>query len=255
MYHSPSGSALLCTSAPTALDEVLPASWTCEHHQWSPPKPQKGFQHSCLHRNHTPCDRDNRCEVTFIGIHKIRPFIHSHSFYDWWTMHFLYMFCAYFVHTWHRLSPVKQARIHSGLWSGQRLDCRWLLVACHQWWLPPIFQTSKTREREGGEYKEVYRKITLHNPHLDDNCCYCKVYPETIQPTVLLIKLLVLRNNSFKDEILESQSSNRCEKPAVPWVDDDHWIIRTVCHADMTLKSVLFVLEDCYHSQGTIFPR
>jgi len=41
------------------------------------------------------------------------------------------------------------------------------------------------------------------------------IYPEVEHPAVVLVKALLHRNNLLQDEILECQSSDGSEKPAV----------------------------------------
>lgn len=70
-----------------------------------------------------------------------------------------------FFHTWHRLSPAKQARTQLGLWSERRSVSHWLLVACHQSPHPPTFQISKT-------VKEYIKWHFLFDIKIPSNDCW-----------------------------------------------------------------------------------
>lgn len=63
------------------------------------------------------------------------------------------------------------------------------------------------------------------------------IYPEVEQPAVAVIKVLLTRNNLLKDDVLERQSSNSWEEPAVSCVKDGHWVGRKLS-GDSRLQTI-----------------
>lgn len=134
MSHNPSVTWIdqLDTSFPTGLEGALTDQYKCGPHQWSLPMPRQEFQHSYLCRNHTPWKKvDILLFLLTNNSHKEHCKLRNNTG---------------FLHTLHRLFPAKLAKIQLDLWSGQKWVCHQLLVVCHQWWHPPIFQISRTKQ-------------------------------------------------------------------------------------------------------------